>query len=159
MAEELDMTQALATYENMCKALTDNDWKYQKDDEHLQLSCGAQGEDLPIEITMRVDAKRSVVMLLSKLPVVVPEDKRLNVAIAVSSVNNQLVNGSFDYDLQSGKMYFRMTNSFRDSQLGSDVFMYMLIVSCRTVDEYNDKFLMLAKGFMSLEQFLAADNK
>ena len=55
-------------------------------------------------------------------------------------------------------MFFRMTNSFMESKLGEEAFAYMLFCSCQVIDEYNDKFLMLAKGMVSIEQFLSSLN-
>ncbi len=156
MAEEKNMAQAQAAFATLCQALDKHEWHFEKDDEKLAIECGAQGEDLPMKITVKVDADRMLIMLLSHLPFVIQEDKRLDVAIAVSAINNALVDGCFDYDVASGHMFFRMTNSFLESTISEEVFSYMLFCSCQTIDEYNDKFLMLAKGMISIEQFLAS---
>ena len=111
-----------------------------------------------MELDIRVDADRMLVMLLSLVPFTIQEDKRLEVAIAVSAINNALVDGCFDYDITSGRMFFRMTNSFIESQLGEDLFSYMLFCSCQTIDEYNDKLLMVSKGMLPIEQFLKSMN-
>ena len=153
MADE-KMIQAKNVFDTLCKTLDANDWHYVKDEEKLKIECGASGEDLPMKLHISVDAKRSVLMLLSLIPFSVPEDKRLDVAIAVSVVNNNLVDGSFDYDVSDGSLFFRMTNSFLESSIGSELINYMVYCSCGTIDEYNDKFLMLAKGMISLEKFL-----
>ena len=142
-------------YGTLCSTLDSHEWHYKKDEEKLSIDCGAQGEDLPMEITIKVDAERQLIMLLSHLPFVISEDKRLDVAIAVSAVNNKLVDGSFDYDIADGHMFFRMTSSFIESEIGNELFTYMLMVSCHTIDEYNDKFLMLGKGMMSIEDFIS----
>ncbi len=156
MAEEKNMAQAKAVFATLCQALDKHEWHFEKDEEKLAIECGAQGEDLPMKITVKVDADRMLIMLLSHLPFVIQEDKRLDVAIAVSAINNALVDGCFDYDVASGHMFFRMTNSFLESTISEEVFSYMLFCSCQTIDEYNDKFLMLAKGMISIEQFLAS---
>lgn len=131
-----------------------HDWHFKKDEENLTIECGAQGDDLPMEITIVVDPERMLIILMSHLPFVMSEDKRLDTAVAVSAVNFALVDGSFDYDIKSGHMIFRMSNSFRESLIGEDLFIYMILVSCHTIDEYNDKFLMLSKGIITLEQFI-----
>lgn len=154
MDDERRLNLAKTTFTTLCKTLDEQQWHYEKDENDLSIECGAQGEDLPMKITVKVDADRQLVMLLSHLPFVISEDKRLDIAVAVSSVNNLLVDGSFDYDIKTGHMFFRMTNSFLESQLGKEAFSYMLFCSCQTIDEYNDKFLMISKGVMSLEQFL-----
>ena len=149
------MTRAKKVYETLCSTLESHDWHYEKDVEDLSIECGAQGEDLPMHITIKVDADRQLILLLSHLPFVIPEDKRLDVAIAVSVVNDKLVDGSFDYDISDGHMFFRLTSSFMESEIGNDLFTYMLMVSCHTIDAYNDKFLMLGKGLMSIQDFIA----
>ncbi len=156
MAEQVNLTQAKATFKMLCQALDNNEWHYEKNEEELEIECGAQGEDLPMNLTVKVDAERMIVLLLSHLPFVIQEDKRLDIAIAVSAINNLLVDGCFDYNVASGHMFFRMTNSFLESTISEDVFSYLLYCSCKTIDEYNDKFLMLAKGMLSIEQFLAS---
>lgn len=154
MADE-KLERAQKVYGTMCSTLDSHEWHYKKDEEKLSIDCGAQGEDLPMEITIKVDAERQLILLLSHLPFVISEDKRLDVAIAVSAVNDKLVDGSFDYNIADGHMFFRMTSSFIESEIGNELFTYMLMVSCHTIDEYNDKFLMLGKGMMSIEDFIS----
>lgn len=154
MADE-KLERAQKVYGTLCSTLDSHEWHYKKDEEKLSIDCGAQGEDLPMEITIKVDAERQLIMLLSHLPFVISEDKRLDVAIAVSAVNDRLVDGSFDYNIADGHMFFRMTSSFIESEIGNELFTYMLMVSCHTIDEYNDKFLMLGKGMMSIEDFIS----
>ncbi len=156
MEEQIKLEQAKIAFATICQALESHDWKYKKDEEALSVECGAQGDDLPMQINIRVDVERMLVLLVSHLPFAIQEDKRLDVAIAVSAINYALVDGCFDYDLASGNMFFRMTNSYMESKLSEEVFSYMLFCSCHTIDEYNDKLLMLAKGMISIDKFLSA---
>ena len=149
------MLRAQRVYETLCTTLDSHDWKYKRNEENLSIDCGVQGDDIPIEITIKVDPDMQLIMLLSHLPFVVSEERRLDVAIATSIVNNSLVDGSFDYDITEGHMFFRMTSSFIESEIGNELFAYMLMCSCHTIDEYNDKFLMLDKGMISIEKFIA----
>lgn len=155
MAELKNLEQAKVAFATLCQALDKHEWHYKKDDEKMSIECGAQGDDLPMELTVKVDADRMLVILISHMPFVIQEDKRIDVAIAVSAINNALVDGCFDYDVVSGHMFFRMTNSFIESKISEEVFAFMLFCSCKTIDEYNDKILMLAKGLISIEQFLS----
>ena len=148
------MARAQRVFATLCAAFDANGWSYQKDEEKLQIECGFHGDDLPMEFTVVVDADRQLVALLSRLPYNIDEEKRLDLAIAVSVVNNLLVDGSFDFNVETGRLYYRMTSSFIDSEIGAEVFDYMLIVSNKTVDEYNDQFLMIAKGMVSVEDFI-----
>lgn len=154
MSEEKKMKQAQTVYATLCEMLDEHDWHYKKDEERLSISCGAQGDDLPIEIRIDVDAERSLVTLLSQMPFAVAEDRRTALAIAVSQANNGLVDGNFDYDYINGRIIFRLTSSYLDSLIGKNMLNYMLMCSCVTIDEYNDKFLMVAKSAMSNEEIL-----
>ncbi len=156
MADE-KLARAQKVYQTLCAALDARNWKYKRDEENLRILCSARGDDLPMEINIAVDSNKQLIILLSHLPFIIPEDKRLDVAIATSVVNNKLVDGSFDYDITDGHMFFRMTSSFIESEIGNDLFDYMLMCSCYTIDEYNDKFLMLGKGKMGIEDFLSND--
>ena len=159
MAKQNNLEQARSTFATLCRSMENNNWPYEKDEEELTIHCAAQWEDLPMEVTVKVDDERSLVLLFSHLPFVVSEDKRLEMAIAISAINNDIVDGSFDYDVTSGNIVFRLTNSFIESKISADVFTYMLACSFCTVDEFNDKLLMLSKGVLSLEQFISTLKK
>ena len=146
--------RALEAFKALCSNLDSHHWKYKKNEDSLEIESGAQGDDLPMDIDIRVDEERELVMLLSHQPFVTPEDKRIDMAVAVSIVNNRIVDGCFDFDVRNGHMFFRMVSSFRDSILGDDLFTYMVGCSCQTIDAFNDKFLMLSKGMISVEQFI-----
>lgn len=154
MSEDKELKQALSVYKALCDMLDERGWHYKKDIEELSIECGAQGEDLPLEIIIQVDKERQLVTLLSQMPFAVPESRRTALAIAVSQANNGMVDGSFDYDYLSGRIIFRLTSSYRASLIGKELLAYMLMCACYTVDEYNDKFLMVAKNEMTNEEIL-----
>ncbi len=154
MSEVQSLEQAKRVFDTLCRTLDKNEWKYKRFDDRLAIECSARGDDLPMDFTITVDTKRNLVMLLSLLPYTIQDDHRIDVAVAVSAINNMLVDGSFDYNVATGELFFRMTNSFFDSELSGSVFEYMLFGACHMIDEYNDKLLMLAKGMLSIEKFL-----
>ena len=156
MAEQNNLTKARAEFSTLCRALDNIQWVYKKDTENLSIECAVKGEDIPMDIIIKIDTNRMLVLLVSKIQFFIQEDKRIDVAIAVTALNNCLVHGCFDYDISSGGLFFRMTNSFTDSILGEDVYSYLISCACQTIDEYNDKLLMLAKGMISVEQFISA---
>ena len=157
--DEKKMKQAMSVYETICRALESEDWKYTRDDEKLVINCKARGEDLPLDLYFIVNPGAQVVSLISPMPFKIAEDKRVDLALAVCMVNDNLVNGCFDYNIANGNINFRMVSSFCESILSEKLFLYMLLVSAHTVDDYNDKFLMISKGMMSLEQLAEWENK
>lgn len=152
--EQMDLKTAQAVYKSLCQMLDDRGWRYQKKEESLSIVCGVQGDDLPMAIKITVDAKRDLVTLLSGMPFDVPAKRRDALAVAVSKANYGIVDGSFDYNYLTGEIGFRLTASYRESLIGKNMMAYMLAVSCNTIDEYNDKFLAVAKSEMSVEEIL-----
>ncbi|MCH5350892.1 MAG: YbjN domain-containing protein [Clostridiales bacterium] len=152
MTDEKSLKQAKAVYGALCEMLNDRGWRYDKDEAGLSISCSAQGDDLPIELHIRVDTQRNLVSLLSPMPFTVAPNRRDALALAVSRANNGMVDGSFDYDYVNGRIVFRMTSSYLESLIGKNMFEYMLMCACYTIDEYNDKFLVVAKNEMSFAE-------
>ncbi|MBE5730984.1 MAG: hypothetical protein E7350_03445 [Clostridiales bacterium] len=147
--------QAQRVYKSIIKMLDERDWKYERHDEDLLIKSGIKGEDLPIEFILFVDAERELVRLLSKLPFAIPENKRVDAAVAVCAANNCMINGCFDFDMNDGDITFRLVSSYKSgSVLSDDLLEYMILVSASTIDKYNDKFFMLGKGMLTAEQFL-----
>lgn len=155
---EVNMQKAKEIFDALVDMLDTRDWKYEKFEEDLVIKSGIKGEDLPIEFIVVVKPKNQVVQLLSRLPFQIPEEKRVDAAIAICVANNGLVDGSFDYDISDGDITFRLTTSYRESTLGADLFEYMILVSAGTIDDYNDKFFMIAKDMMSIQQFIEKEN-
>ncbi len=155
MADDKRTERAKALFSKLCGFFDENSWRYECDDEALRLNCKLHGDDIPMDIDVIIDADRELVILLSNLPFTMPEDRRLDGAIAVSVTNNALVDGCFDYDITDGHLFFRMTCSYIGSELGREVLEYMLACACMTIDEYNDKLLMLAKGVTPISTYIA----
>lgn len=160
MAEDKELKQAQLVFQSLCEMLDGREWPYEKDEKEFVIACGARGDDLPIGIIIRVDRKRRIVSLISQMPFPVPENRRTAMAIAVSQASSELVDGNFEFNYMTGDIFFRMTSSYFDSLIGKDMFEYMLACACYTIDEYNDKFEVIAKQDMSAEeivQFIRGD--
>ena len=145
--------RAAQIYQQFKDHLDSHQIHYTPHDEDQVLTLTAQGEDLPMPVVIHVIAEREVVKLYSPLPCDFPEDKRVDAALAVCSLNNKLMNGTFDLDIGDGSVSFRLCQSFHDNDISEVQIRYMMVILFKTVDEYNDSLFALAKGLMSLEQF------
>ncbi len=142
-------------YERMCSFLEKKGWKFTREDEKLLIHFSTAGEDLPMFFVLRIDPERELIRLTSPLPFQFSEDKRIDGAIATCFASYGLADGSFDYDIMDGSVSFRMTASFRNSRVGEELINYMIICSGFTVDKYNDQFLAINKGFLSISDFIS----
>ncbi len=154
MVDEKKMALAKQVYRTLCEAIENREWSFKKEEDKLLVYFGVNDDDIPMQFIIIVDAERQLIRLLSPLPFKMSEDKRLDGAIAACAASFGMADGSFDYDLSDGSIVFRMTASFRESIIGEGLFQYMISCSCAMVEKYNDQFLALDKGTISIADFI-----
>ena len=82
----------------------------------------------------------------------------MDAAVAVAVANSGMVNGAFDLDMGDGEICFRINQSFRGCNFTKETAHYLLSTAFFTTDHYNERFFMLGKGMMSIEQFIEKEN-
>lgn len=149
MATEKQLRSAKNAFYTLCEMMDDEDWKYDADEDALSIRTGAGTNDLPVHLRMFVEPEKQLVSFLSDLNFIeIQSDRTIDVALATVAINDHLVDGSFDYDPVNERLFFRLTAAFHDSLLSKELFKYMLITICRTVDDYNDSLAKIATGEM-----------
>ena len=152
---ETNMKKAKEVYSTLVGMLEKRGWSFDRHDSELVISSGVKGDDLPIEFIVVVNAKQQVVEFLSRLPFDMPASKRVEGAVAVCAANDGLCDGSFDYNIENGKITFRLTSSYcGETVLGEELFEFMILVATATVDKYNDKLFNLATNAITLAKFI-----
>ena len=153
MAEK-DMKKALTVYKTLCEMLDDRKIRYEKNPDKMNVHFVMGGDDIPIEIVAVIDAERELIRMFSPLPFAFSEEKRIDGAIATCQVNYRLVDGNWDYNMRDGRLFYRMTSSYKQSLISKELLAYMAACLCFTVDKYNDKFFMINKGALTLADFI-----
>lgn len=148
------LERATQVYHVIKSHLTSKGLKFDPHDDDQVITMTAQGEDLPMPVLIRVIGEREVLHIASPLPGKVPEDKRIDAAVALAAINNRIMNGNFDLDLDTGLIVFRVCQSFHDNDISEEQVHYLLAIVFITTDQFNDTLFMMAKGAMTLEQLL-----
>ena len=154
MTEEEKMELAKSSYKTLCDTFEEKKLVFNKDEENLSISTKLNGRSGTIDVLMRIYSEQSLVRVFIPLPVIVKEDKRLDVAVAVSYVNATLGEGNFDFDIVSGRLAYKLANSFIESELSGDLFSYMLFCAYTTVDNNISKLMAIANGLLTLNDFI-----
>jgi hypothetical protein len=141
-------------YKLLCEFVNKKGWAFINDDENLSISFSVFGNDLKMEFCVFVDYERELVRLYSPMEYKISESKLFEGAIMTCIANFEILDGSFDYDVSDGSVVFRMTASYDDNLLGDDMFDYIISYSMTCVDRYNDIFLAIDKGYMTVYDFL-----
>jgi hypothetical protein len=140
-------------YLKICEYFDKHKISYKKNEDSLAVECLAIGEDLPMPATAIVEDGLKILILYSKLPFIVPTQMHFLVAKAISIINNSLIDGCFDFNIKNGEIHYRMTNSFRESDITDKIFSYMINTSFETIDKYNNRLLDFINGKISIEVF------
>lgn len=154
MADNKQLMYAKEAFDTLCKTIDNIGWKYNKAEDELRIMFGVGGDDIPMNFVIIVDADRQLIRILSLLPFEMNSDKRVEGAVATCVINYLLADGSFDFDIETGHIMFRMTSSFKESLLGEELFKYMVSIACFTVDKYNDQLCDLNDGKITLAEFI-----
>lgn len=156
--EEKKLAAAKAAYQTLCKVIESHNWYYEKEEENLAIETQFRGNDLTLQLRIRVDAPHQVIILNSKLPFNVQKEQAVNIAAAINYINKNISDGAFNFNLQYGSIYFRCTEFFAESLISDDVFDGLIQKSLREVDRYNDYLLYLSTGVKSVDDFIAYAN-
>ena len=145
--------RAMKIYGDICDVLDAKGWNYTRREDSLAIVLSVRGNDLEMDLLIRVDSERQLVSIVSPMPFAMSDEKRIDGAIATCAATYKLADGSFDYDVNSGKIYFRLTSTYRGCDIGEGLLEYMVDVSLSTIDVYNDKFMALNKGYIDIKSF------
>ena len=146
--------KALRAYACVISFLEEHNWKYKRNDDELTIITGFKTDDYDIDFKIFIDEKRELVCFRSKLPELFPEDKRVLGAYATCIANCGMFDGFFEFDVNDGEVVFKASDSFKESDMSVAVVEYLFNMSYAFVDRYNDRFLKLADGSISLEKFI-----
>lgn len=146
-------------YANLCKAFELIEFQFGRNEEKLSVSCVCSGDDMRINVFMRVDPESRCVTFFSAMPFTVKKEKIGEVGLALCHINNKLKFGKFDIDTQTGAMDYNFCNYYDEGSPSSpELIKDILSLALHTVDKYNDKFAGLNSGQLSLTDFLDADS-
>lgn len=154
-----NLQQAAKVFETVKSVLDSTGWKQNAniDEENMVVRLAIVKDDLPMEIRLIVDPENLLISLYSTFPFFLSEENLTDGALALCYINDHLTDGCFDLDLETGRVCFRVTLTFRESLISQEAIKYLFDCTVYIVDEYNDKMLAISKGALSLEDFVNAE--
>ena len=148
--------RAKNAFETFCAYFDGRGLKYDRNDGgdgNYSISISGKGKDLSMNFFIAISAKNELLSILSEMPFTFEQNKIVEGVIATTIVTDLLREGSFDFDIKSGRIFYRLTTSFNQMEVTKELCAHMFEISTYTVDRYNDKLFMVAKGAMSSEEF------
>lgn len=153
MSDAKRLKNARFVFDTICKMLDDAGLAYESNPDKLHVFSGSKTEVASFDFYITVLEDKEIVLLLSRFPIRIPPEKSVDIALAVSILNNIVNNGCFDYNILAGTVIFRMTTSFSNSLISPEAFKYMFFTAFDSVDYVKDKLIAVADGDISIEEF------
>lgn len=150
--DEKSLKNAQRVYNTLLEYLTEKDVEFYKDDENFMVAFGFCGEDIPIELRIKVYPEMDFIKCVSILSYEVPEDKIPGVVWAMNYINSKQVLGQFCYDFDLGRIVFSYASGYADCIVGKGIFDAIIGASATIVDMFNDRFLAFIKGMIGMDE-------
>lgn len=156
MSEQKDLTLTKKTFERLCEMLDEQKYNYSPNKEDFTLTIGFNTKDLPMDFYIRCDDAIKTVIVISKMPFKVPEDKYYQLSYALALINMSLADGCFEFDFRDSTVSYRATTSYLESIISKGALEYILDISCAIVDKYNDKLFMFLNDKLTISELMDA---
>lgn len=120
----------------------------------LLFNCKLNEDVMPCSLYVAVEETRQRVRAVCYVPFRFREDLYVDGCKATCFVNQNLPNGAFCLDVMNGHLSFVISESYSDSPLTVRNVVEMINLLAATVQLHKDNFLLLARGSITLEEFL-----
>ncbi len=154
MDEEKKNRDAMAVYNTIIDNLNKRNWVFDRYDDSLMVRFTVGGDDLNISYRIIVEPECGLIVLYSNMPFSAKPEKALDITLAIAAINSRLADGSFEYDMNTSEIRFKMTNSYVGCKVFSELMDYMIDFSGVEIDDYNDKLYALNMGYVSINDLL-----
>ena len=139
MADKNEMISANRVYGSLLNIVRKNKYDFDDDEEIMTVNFDVKREASFIPFTITIDAERQLIRLYSPLDVKIAENNRFEACVNICKCSCELDMGSFDYDLYSGSIEFRMATSFNGSLISDKQIENMISYTCGVVKKYTDR--------------------
>lgn len=151
MKQDNDKSYTQKNYGILCGMLEENGWKYEKNEDKFTVRTAAvsrnkSGGEYVFDIHIIFKEDLQLAILYAPLPFVVPEQRRRETAFALACINDKLLYGNFDFDVDSGKTVLRANLTYLNCSLNKKAYEYMLFTACQLLETYVDVILDIAQS-------------
>ena len=139
MTDKNEMISANRVYGSLLNIVRKNKYDFDDDEEIMTVNFDVKREASFIPFTITIDAERQLIRLYAPLDVQIDENNRFEACVNICRCSCELDMGSFDYDLYSGSIEFRMATSFNGSLISDKQIENMISYTCGVVKKYTNR--------------------
>lgn len=144
--------RADAVYSCYCAYLDGKGLTYKRDDAERTILLKMTGDDFPITLLLRVEEENERTFVFGKLPFDLAREKRVDLIMATTYVNQVLAVGTYCVDgesvsYESNEIYAGLhgfSPAYAERVIGG---------ALSAIDAFNDKLFAVNKGLMTVKEF------
>ena len=148
-----DLERAIAVF-GAVRSYLDGVADYEADESKKTIKFYVDGGKSVLSAELRIIIFLQVMRLSVRLDFLVSDQKRSDVALARTGLNNVVADGGFVLDYSDGVLEYRVSDCYLDRMPDKATFDYMVGVSRSTIGHYYRKLEGLSSGNISLPEFL-----
>ncbi|MBQ1289947.1 MAG: YbjN domain-containing protein [Lachnospiraceae bacterium] len=157
MADEKEMALSKSVFDALNSHLRDDiglKFRTSERGDDYVIDFIMNGDDIPMQFYVIVNTGKQALMIHSPQPVHFSKEQFGEAGIVLNAINYRLACGSFQLDISDGTVVFCMSTLFAGSLISNEVFDQMIAMAVHTVDDFNDKLMMLSKGMIEKEKII-----
>ena len=153
MSEDLKQ-RAQRVFAQLCEALDKREWEYTAKEADLVLHLSVNTQDTLVEMLLAVEADKSIIHVISPVCRKTDAEKKGELALAAAYANYGTVDGKYEYDMLKNALFYTVASCYEGCTLGDGFFYHLIDWTCSAAVHYNDRFLALNKGYITVEEFI-----
>ncbi len=157
MTESQKNNQARMTLAAVENALRSYGWNYRpwNSEYSLVTQGGLECDGWECDIGIRVRANQQALTMIFQPPIPdILKNKPVEAAVAVCAANASIPDGCFNFDVEEGRLYFRVAHWYGDCAPGPKLIESMLSTGLNTVSHYMEDFRNIANGRLAAMDFV-----
>ena len=140
------MNNAETTFDLVCSYLREMGYTFSACEESASADLTIIGRTSLLNIRVRVSNDPLLVLILVRMPTVVPDERRAQVAEVVARANYGMMVGCFDYNMSDGMLGYRVSLPLVDAAVTPEQFGAAWRTAFATADHYHRAFCRLLYG-------------
>ncbi len=128
---------------------TADEWKYDVMPERNTLRTGFSGDAGNWTCYAQAREPQEQFVFYSVAPTKVPEERRHQVAEAITRANYGMIIGNFELDFSDGEIRYKTSVDFENAEIDSAIIRHLVYANVLTMDKYLKAFLGISFGNLS----------
>lgn len=132
--------------------MNENEWRFQQLNGGSDIRFFLHGEEILLQTRILIEEDDRLVIVLTQLPAVVPQDRMVEVMKLISKINWVTTIGGLELDMEDGYVHYRSSIDARDTEVTFKTIERIVEPCIYGVDRYGGALMRVIFGDMSADE-------